>query len=433
MPRREWMEASVAYARRIIDDTLDELIPELPAIALQGPKGVGKTATAEQRARRIFRLDEPEDAELLTAAPRAVLDAPRPALIDEWQRIPSSWDLVRRAVDANPAGGQFLLTGSSIPKDAPAHSGAGRIVDLRMRGLSIAERGIDTATVSFASLFDRKADIAGHTSVGLPEYVTEIIASGFPAIRELSARARRLSLDGYLSRMLEHEVTERGVGTRQPEQLRRWLNAYARATASTATYTAITERAGEAEGGTTPPRPTVNRYRDVLTQFWMLDELPPTDIHLSGIRLGSTAKHFLADPALTARLMNLDEDRLLSGAAKQTMLGPQDQTALGALFEALVVFSLHTYAQAADAGLTHLRTRDGDHEIDALSRRHDGRTVAFEVKLKGAPDGRDVRHLVWLKKLLGDDLADMVVVTSGQNAYRRPDGVAVVPLVLLGP
>ncbi len=422
----------MAYGRRIIDATLDELLPELPALAIQGPKGVGKTATAEQRASRVFRLDDPEDAELLVAAPKAILETARPTLIDEWQRVPSSWDLVRRAVDANPTGGQFLLTGSSIPKDAPAHSGAGRIVDLRMRGLSIAERAIETPTVSFANLFGGSAEIAGRTSVLLPEYVTEIIASGFPAIRQLSARARRLSLDGYLSRMLEHEVIERGVGTRQPDQLRRWLTSYARATASTAAFAVISERAGEADGGVPAPRSTVNRYRDVLTQFWMLDELPPTDIHLTGIRLGSTAKHFIADPALAARLMNLDEDRLLSGAARQTLLGPQDHTTLGALFEALVTFSLNTYAQAADSRLTHLRTRDGDHEIDAIARRHDGRTLAFEVKLKGTPDAKDVRHLLWLKRQLGDDLSDMVVVTAGQNAYRRPDGVAVVPLALLG-
>lgn len=422
----------MGYERRIIDETLDELLPELPAIAIQGPKGVGKTATAEQRAARVFRLDDAEDAELLLAAPKAILDAARPTLIDEWQRFPSSWDLVRRAVDADRTGGQFLLTGSSIPEEAPAHSGAGRIVDLRMRGLSIAERGIEASTVSFAGLFGGSAEITGRTSVALPDYVREIIASGFPGLRELSGRARRLSLDGYLSRMLEHEVTERGVGTRQPNRLRRWLTSYARATASTAAYSVITERAGEADGGITAPRSTVNRFRDVLTQFWMLDELPSADIHLKGIRLGSTAKHFLADPALAARLMNLDEDRLLSGATRQTMLGPQDHTTLGALFEALVIFSLHTYAHAADSRLTHLRTRDGDHEIDALARRHDGSTVAFEVKLKGAPDGKDVRHLHWLKHQLGDDLADMVVVTAGQNAYRRPDGVAVVPLALLG-
>ncbi|MFP3466751.1 ATP-binding protein [Leifsonia sp. SIMBA_070] len=422
----------MVYEKRIIDQTLDDLFPELPAIALQGPKGVGKTATAEQRAARVFRLDDAEDAELLAVAPRAILEAARPILIDEWQRIPSSWDLVRRAVDAKPTGGQFLLTGSSIPTDAPAHSGAGRIVDLRMRGLSIAERAIETSTVSFAGLFGGSAEVGGRTSVSLPEYVTEIVSSGFPAIRGLSPRARRVSLDGYLSRMLEHEVTERGVGTRQPDQLRRWLTSYARATASTAAYSVITERAGEADGGIAAPRSTVNRYRDVLTEFWMLDELPPTDIHLDRVRLGTTAKHFLADPALAARLMKLDEDRLLSGAAKQTMLGPQDHTTLGALFEALVIFSLNTYAQATDSRLTHLRTGDGDHEIDAIARRHDGRTVAFEVKLKGAPDGKDVRHLLWLKQRLGDDLADMVVVTAGQNAYRRPDGVAVVPLALLG-
>jgi len=420
----------MAYLRRSIDSTLDQLLPELPAIALEGPKGVGKTATAEQRAAQAFRLDEPADAELIRVAPQAVIAASRPILIDEWQRYPSSWDLVRRAVDRDYSGGQFILTGSSIPKDAPSHTGAGRIVSLRMRGLAIAERQVASPTVSFQRLFGGKHEIGGRAVARLPEYVEEIVGSGFPAIRRLASRARRLAIDSYLMRMLEHEVTERGVGTRQPEQLRRWLTAYARATASTATHSTIARAAREGDGEALS-RTTVNRYRDVLTQFWMLDELPASGLQLTGIRLGDAPKHFLADPALAVRLMDLDEDRLLRGAA-ENMLGPQDRTALGALFEALVVMSLQASAQAADARLSHLRTRNGDREVDVIARRHDGKTVAFEVKLHGTPSDREVRHLLWLKAMLGNDLADMVVITAGEYAYRREDGIAVVPLSLLG-
>lgn len=420
----------MSYSSRVIDLTLDALFPELPAIAIEGPKGVGKTATAEQRASQVFRLDEPADEELIRASPRAITGAERPVLIDEWQRHPPSWDLVRRAVDADYSGGQFLLTGSSVPSDAPAHSGAGRIVSLRMRGLSVAERAIERQTVSFNRLFDGGAEIAGRTGVVLAGYIEEIVASGFPAIRSLSPRARRTTLDGYITRMLEHELTERGVGVRQPHQLRRWLTSYARATASTATFATIAGGAQENDGDATP-RQTVNRYRDALTQFWMLDELPATSLNLPGIRLGATPKHFLADPAIAARLLDLDEDRLREGATLG-MLGPQDRTALGALYEAFAIMSLQTYAQAADARLSHLRTRNGEREVDVIARRHDGRTVAIEVKLAGTPSDRDVRHLLWLKGLLGDELAEMVVVTAGQYAYRRDDGVAVVPLSLLG-
>lgn len=421
----------MTYTERTLDRVLDLLMVDLPAIAIEGPKGVGKTATAEQRATRVFRLDDPEDAELLRASPGMIATAERPVLIDEWQRYPASWDLVRRAVDTDYRGGQFLLTGSSLPADAPAHTGAGRIVSLRMRGLSFDERAIERPTVSFGGLFDGGQDIAGRTTIDLSRYVEEIAASGFPAVRTLSSRARRATLDGYITRMLEHELTERGVGARQPLQLRRWLAAYARATASTATHSTIASGAHENEGGATP-RQTVNRYRDALAQFWMLDELAATNLPLTGIRLGEAPKHFLADPAIAARLLDLDEDRLIAGAATD-MLGPQDRTALGALFEALVVMTVQTHAQAADARLSHLRTRNGDHEIDIIARRHDGRTAAIEVKLAGAPTDRDVRHLLWLKRLLGDDLADMVVVTTGPYAYRRTDGVAVVPFSLLGP
>jgi len=419
-----------SYRRRVLDSELDELLPDLSAIAIEGPKGVGKTATAIQRASTVFRMDTAQDVELLTASPALLATAPGPVLIDEWQRRPETWDLVRRAVDDGAVGGRFLLTGSATPKGAAIHSGAGRIDTLRMRPLSFAERGIESPTVSLLQLFQGETGVGGQTPIALPDYVSEIVSSGFPGIRPLPPRARRQRLDGYIQRVVEHEVVDQGVVGRAPARLRAWMAAYAAATASTASNTAI-GRAASPGDGDLPARSTVERYHDALTQLWLLDPVPAWLPGNDFARLALTPKHFLADPALAARLLDLDEERLIR--AETPMLGPKDRTALGSLFEALVGLSLQTYAQAAEATLHHLRTRDGGREIDFIVHRNDGRNLAFEVKLSDAPSDHDVRHLLWLKKEMGDSLMDVAVVNTGRDAYRRRDGVAVIPLALLGP
>ncbi|MDX6590020.1 MAG: uncharacterized protein QOI84_1294, partial [Solirubrobacterales bacterium] len=142
-------------------------------------------------------------------------------------------------------------------------------------------------------------------------------------------------------------------------------------------------------------------------------------------------KHHLADPALAARLLGVDAEALLHGRPAGPAV-PSDGTLLGALFESLVTLSVRVYAQHAEARIGHLRTWSGEREIDLIVER--GRSiVALEVKLGQVVDDRDVRHLLWLQKELGDDLADAIVVTTGRAAYRRPDGIAVVPAALLGP
>jgi len=128
------------YIHRVIDTELDELVPSLPAISIEGPKAVGKTETAGRRARTIFRLDESAQKTIVEAAPDRVVKAEKPVLIDEWQEAPEIWDTVRRAVDRDRTGGQFILTGSASPQSPPSHTGAGRIVTMRMRPLSLAER-----------------------------------------------------------------------------------------------------------------------------------------------------------------------------------------------------------------------------------------------------------------------------------------------------
>lgn len=421
------------YLRRVVDDELDELAPELPAIALEGPRGVGKTATALRRAVRVHRLDDPAQLALLRADPAQLVDGPRPILVDEWQRLPVSWDVVRRAVDDDPRGARFLLTGSATPVELPTHSGAGRIVTVRMRPLGLSERGLVPPSVSLADLLaGRRPPVRGSSPLTLADYADQIVASGFPGLRGLSSRVRRTQLDGYLARIAERDFPEQEVVLRHPIGLRRWMTAYAAATATTASYETIRDAANAGEGAALA-RSTTLPYRRALEQLWMLDPLVgwlPTNNHLA--RLTVAPKHHLADPALAARLLGIDARALLSA----TPVGPpvpRDGPLLGKLFESLVTLGVRVQAQAAEATVGHLRTKNGDHEIDLVVERADHRVVAIEVKLGALVDDRDVRHLHWLARRIGDDLLDAVVVTTGSAAYRRQDGVAVVPAALLGP
>jgi hypothetical protein len=174
-------------------------------------------------------------------------------------------------------------------------------------------------------------------------------------------------------------------------------------------------------------------YRDVLERLWIADPVPawlPARGHIS--RLSQPPKHHLADPALAARLLGLGFDSLIAGREGGPPV-PRDGPLLGHLFESLVTLSVRVFAQAAEAQVRHLRTRAGDRGIDLIVERDDQRVLALEVKMGATVEARDVKHLLWLKNQIGDDLLDMVVIHVGPEAYRRRDGVGVVPAALLGP
>ena len=421
------------YRRRILDEELDALAGSLAAIAIEGTKAVGKTSTASQRARSIFTLDDPDQLAIASADLDRLLVVPPPVLIDEWQRLPPVWDKVRRAVDDGAEPGSYLLTGSASPAADGTHSGGGRIVSLRMRPLSLAERIEEPATVSLGSLLSGdRHPVSGRTGLRLEDYTAEILRSGFPGIRELPPKALRAQLDTYLRRIVNRDFPELGHEIRNPSTLRRWMAAYAAATATTTSFEKIRDAA---TGGQErkPARSTVQPYREVLERLFVLDEVPgwqPTRNPISS--LGLPPKHHLADPALAGRLLGASAGALLRGEAPGPAI-PRDGTLLGAFFESLVTLSVRVYAQAAEANVFHLRTHRGAHEVDLIVERDDGRVVAIEVKLTAIPDDHAVRHLRWLEERIGDDLLDSVVITTGSEAYRRSDGVAVVPAALLGP
>ena len=419
----------MSYLARTVDAELDAL-GDAPAVSIEGARGVGKTETAQRRARTVHRLDDPGQLEVLRGEPRRVVDGNPPVLIDEWQRLPVSWDLVRRAVDDDPLPGRFLLTGSATPSEAPTHTGAGRIIALHMRPLSIAERQIAHPSVSLAELLAAgPAALGGNTRIGVEQYAEEIVLSGFPGMRRHPDRVRRGLLDGYIDQILSHDVHQFGHTFRDHGSLRRWMTAYGAAVSTAASFEKIRDAASAGEADK-PARSTTIPYRSALEGLRMIEEVPawlPTRNRLR--RLGTASVHQLADPALAARLLGVDVDTLLGGSG--TWSG--DGTLLGALFESLVTLSVRVYAQASEARVHHLRTQGGEHEVDLIVERADGAVVALEVKLSAVIGDDDVRHLRWLADQIGPQLLDAVVISTGSDAYRRPDGIGVIPAALLGP
>jgi predicted AAA+ superfamily ATPase len=432
MPMNWTIRPMATYQRRVIEDELDELLGSLPALSLEGPKGVGKTSTAERRGATTIKLDDPAVLEVVRAQPALLTTAPTPIVIDEWQRYPASWDYVRRAVDNDHSPGRFILTGSATPTQAPAHSGASRIVPIRMRPLALCERGVGTPTVSIATLLDGgRPGLDGTTDVDLEDYTNEILAGGFPAMRYGSPRAQRTALDGYIERIIDIDLPELGIEVRNPNTLRRWISAYSAATATVTSYEKIRVAAAGGDGAM-PAKSTTIPYREAVERIWILDAVPawaPTYNHLN--RLVGTPKHHLADPALAARLVGLNAAALLHGEGPTVI--PRDGTFLGALFESLATLSVRVFAQAGEARVFHMRDQSGRHEVDLIVVRGDQRIVAIEVKLSGTVGDADVKHLHWLRDKLGVDMLDAVVLTTGTTAYRRADGIGVVPLALLGP
>ncbi|RRD50323.1 ATP-binding protein [Arachnia propionica] len=407
------------YVRRTVDTLLDALLPRTPAIALDGARGVGRTATALQRANRVLPLERPDQRALVGTHPAALLQ-PGTTLIDEWSRMPEVWDLTHREVNNGAPPGSFILTGSAAPT-------VGSVLSLRMRPMALHERGPFTTSVSLSQLLGQErpcsSTIEGDTSCSPDDYLDAIESSGFPGFMGLDNESRREQLATYIQEVIDRDLPGLGYTARRTEALRRWLTAYAAATSTTTSYSNLL---GAATGDSRQPnRDTVSVYRNHLTRLRLLDPVPgwsPT--HITFARLQRAPKHHLVDPALAASLL---------GATAASMRTPRHSHLAGPLFEALATLSVRVAAEAARAEVLHLRTRNGDHDVDLVVERPDGRLVAMKVQLSDTVSDWDVRHLLWLRSNLPEQVSDLVVLTTGGTARRRSDGVAVVPLALLGP
>lgn len=416
----------MVYLRRTIDRQLDELMEWEAAIAIDGPKGVGKTATAQRRAAQVWRLDDPAQLQALKANMHFAGAADGTLLIDEWQHLPEAWDSVRRQVDDGAVPGRFLLTGSATPTPGRGtHSGAGRIMSVRMRPMGLYERVLHPTTVSLRALLEGNGgEVSGTAEFDVSRYFDAIVRSGLPDLQSVPVRVAQRRLDAYLARVVDRDLPEQGYTLRSPETLRRWLAAYAAASSTCTAYSRILDATTGGDGAQ-PAKTTTIAYRDHLTQLWLLDRIPAWAPALNNPfrRLAMREKHQLADPAFAARLLGLTAGDL-GNERGAVMAGP--------LFESLAALTVRVAAHGADAAVGHLRTQNGDHEVDLIVSGPEGQVLGIEVKLAGWIEDRDVKHLHWLRDQLGERVVDLVVLYSGSRAYRRADGVAVVPLALLG-
>lgn len=421
------------YEKRLIDSILKEYVDELPAILLEGAKAVGKTETCKQLASTEYRMDNAAQRELLQNNPEIILQNSKPVLIDEWQLAPSLWSYVRHAVDDGLPNGSVLFTGSSIRVNSRVHSGAGRIIRLKLRPYSIEERNLSDSYIRIEDLFnfDSKATVNGETDKTLVDYLDEIYRSGFPGIRNKSERIRKVLLKSYVTNIAEHEFEENGFKILNPHSLLAWMRIYA-ASIGTETKQSTLINAATASDAI-PSAPTVSKYREALEILDITDEVQPF-LPMGKIygNLAKGTKHFMLDPAIALSLLGVEKDELIDYQVPK-YVSKFHQTLTGQLIESFVYQSLVVYADVNDAQLSYYRNSRGTREIDfILQKGH--RLILFEVKTN--PDVKDsyVRHLNWFEDEIGDEFkVTKVLLNTGRYAYtRREDHVHVIPLALLG-
>lgn len=414
-----------SYLPRTVDATVVAGLDALGAVVIEGPKACGKTETARQHVRSEVLLDTDTEAQRAAALdPRLILAGAVPRLIDEWQREPRVWDAVRREVDERRAAGQFILTGSATPNDdTTRHSGAGRMAIVRMRPMTLFEQGLSAGAVSVAALLDGRGLEPAVSGMDVAAYTERIVVGGWPALLGRPVRDAITFVNGYIDTIVDHDIDVVSGARRDPARVRRFLQAYAQLSAHPARLATIVERArGIAEDA--PSRWTADPYLAALGRLMVVDDVDAWSPELrSRTRLMTTPKRHLADPSLAAALMECDPDRLLG-----------DLNTLGYLFESLATRDVRVYAAACGASVYHYRERAGELEVDVIAERRDGAWIGIEVKMGSSfvdEAARALRRLGSARAVRPP--AALVVVTATEYAYRRDDGVLVVPLGVLGP
>jgi predicted AAA+ superfamily ATPase len=413
--------AESSYLARLVEPLLEELSKELSALIVVGPRAVGKTTTAKRRSASLVRLDVRAEAAAFEADPDAALRGlAEPVLLDEWQVVPDVLAAVARSVNDDPRPGRFLLTGSARAEiENTPWPGTGRLQRLVMFPMSVREQRRVTSKPFFEKL---AAGAVLDLPPELPDlrgYVEIALRGGFPqpALALGSTQARAAWFESYVSDLLSHDVEqldEPRTKRRDALRLRRYFEAYALNSAGVCDHKTIYEAAQVTKR-------TAEAYEQLLMRLYVIEQIPAwTGNRLK--RLVQRPKRYVVDPALLAHLLRLGVDGVL-----------RDGDALGRVLDSFVAAQLRPELAASpeQPRLHHLRTKQGEHEVDMLVELGGFRVIGIEVKASAAPSRADAKHLAWLRDEIGDRFVAGVVLHTGPRSYPLGERITAAPLACL--
>ena len=416
------------YKTRIVDKTLIDKLNEKGAVVIEGPKWCGKTTTALQVAKSVLRMDEPkkreENLQQSEINPEILLTGETPRLIDEWQIAPKIWDSIRYEVDTRGAEGQFILTGSAVPLDSKeiTHSGTGRFTWLTMRPMSLFESGESTGEVSLEELFKSPAKIVGKNSLTIDKLAYTICRGGWPHAVGMDEKAALAQAFDYYDAVVRSDINRADGVNKNPERVKRLMHSYARHQGAAISSTMIRDDivGNDIQSMNTN---TVLSYIDALKKIFVVEDLAAWNPNLrskTAIRASDT--RYYTDPSIASAALGIGPNDLIN-----------DLNTFGLLFETMCVRDLHVYAESLGGNVLHYRDKSGL-ECDTVIHLRNGSYGLAEIKLGGE---RLIEEGVANLKKLNDNLDlskmkspsfIMVITGVGDYAYRRQDGIYIVPI-----
>ncbi|WP_400241080.1 ATP-binding protein [Methanomethylophilus alvi] len=420
-------EGTFSYRPRIVDSALKRKLRGKGAVLIEGPRWCGKTTTAEQVSKSILSTDDPSTIDanrtLSEIDPERLLTGEQPRLLDEWQVAPKLWDAVRHHVDRHKGQGQFVLTGSSVPADMSetVHSGTGRFGRIVMRPMTLFESGDSTGEVSLASLFESQ-QVSGCSELDLDRLVFLICRGGWPESADMDDDIALDQAFDYIDAVIKIDMSRVDGIKRDPQKVRTLLRSYARNQGSQISQASISADISSNDV-TGVSEETVSEYLQALRKLYVVEDMKAWNPNLrSKTMIRTSDTRYFVDPSLAAASLRIGLRDLMN-----------DLDMLKSLFEALAVRDLRVYAESLDGDIYHYKD-NLDNECDIVIHLRDGRYALLEVKLGGK--GLIEEGVTTLKGVLRridtdkmGEPAFMAVVTGTERyAYRRDDGILILPL-----
>lgn len=419
----------MAYLPRICDKLLASELESSGAVLIEGAKWCGKTSTAQKSSRSAVFLQDPDKtASYLAAAdtkPSLLLNGETPRLVDEWQMAPVLWDAVRFEVDKRNKLGQFILTGSAVPSDnVVAHTGTGRISRLLMRPMSLFESKDSNGSVSLKDLFEGKEDIAASSDLTVEKIAYLICRGGWPvAVSQKETIALKMAAN-YVESVINMDVQRVDGVEKNPERVRKLLRSLARNISTMASGQTIMADMKSDDAGISEK--TLTGYLNALRRIFVVEDSPAWMPSLrSKTAIRTSPKRNFVDPSIATAVMRTNAGGLLD-----------DFETFGFMFESLCTRDMRIYSQANDGAIFHYRDKN-NLESDMIASLRDGRWAPIEVKLGNRQIDEAAKNLLSLKSKIDTEKMGapsfLMVITGGEFAYRRDDGVFVVPIGCLKP